>query len=59
MKMYEMGPDAREELGKKAMERARQEYSLEKMISDWDASLEKVTTEWKEARKPRWKVTEL
>jgi hypothetical protein len=54
-----MGPDAREELGKKAMERARQEYSLEKMISDWDASLEKVTTEWKEARKPRWKVTEL
>jgi glycosyltransferase involved in cell wall biosynthesis len=59
MKMYEMGPDAREELGKKAMERARQEYSLDKMISDWDASLEKVTTEWKEARKPRWKVTEL
>lgn len=59
MKMYEMGSDGREELGKKAMERVKKEYSLNKMVSDWDNSLEKVIKDWKESNISKWKVTEL
>lgn len=59
MKMYEMGPDERERIGKRAMERARREYSLEKTISDWDASLTKTIDSWKSGVNSKWKVNEL
>ena len=59
MKMYEMGPEAREELGQKAMVRARREYNTGKMVSDWDTSLEKTIDDWKSGNNPKWKVTEL
>jgi len=54
-----MGPEAREELGRKAMTRARREYDTNKMVSDWDTSLEKTIADWKSGNNPKWKVTEL
>lgn len=59
MKMYEMGPEAREELGRKAMVRARREYDVNKMVSDWDTSLERTIDTFKSGVNPKWKVTEL
>lgn len=58
MKMYAMGPEERERIGKKAMERAKREYNMDKVISDWDTSLTKTIDEWKNKR-DRWSVTEL
>jgi glycosyltransferase involved in cell wall biosynthesis len=59
MKMYEMGPEKREALGNKAMERARREYSLKKMVADWDTSIEKTIEKWKSVEENKWKVMEL
>lgn len=58
MKMYDMGPEAREKLGMRAMERARKEYDLNKVISDWDRTLESTINNWKTSNK-RWRVKEL
>jgi len=59
MKMYEMGPDAREELGKRAMERAKKEYDLTRVVTEWDKSLEKAIDDWKSGNTPRWKIEEI
>jgi len=59
MKMYEMGPETRESLGNKAMERARKEYSLEKVISEWDRTLEQTMNNWNSGNSPKWKVSEI
>ena len=59
MKMYEMGSEEREKLGKRAMERARKEYDIKKMISDWDDTLTKTIDRWKNEPQPKWKVAEL
>lgn len=59
MKMYEMGPEAREELGLKAMERARKEYSLDKVVADWDTTLTNTIDKWKNDRQPQWEIREL
>ena len=59
MKMYEMGPEEREKLGLKAMERAKQEYNLNKVIEDWDRTLTQTIENWQTNRSPRWKATEL
>jgi glycosyltransferase involved in cell wall biosynthesis len=61
MKMYEMGPEKREEIGARAAARARKEYSIEKVISDWDSSLEDIIGKWKDPNFNRnnWRVTEL
>jgi len=58
MKMYEMGPEERDRIGKKAMERAKKDYSIQKMVDDWDHTLTKSTDEWKKNYKS-WKVSEL
>lgn len=59
MKMYAMGPNEREALGMKAMERARREYSIDKVVSDWDASLTKTIDDWQSKASTRWSVKEL
>lgn len=59
MKMYEMGPEKREELGNKAMHRARREYDLKKMVSDWDTSIESTIEKWKSVEENKWKVIDL
>lgn len=59
LKMYDMGPEAREELGKKAMERARREYSLTSVVSEWDRTLSAKIEEWKAGKPARWSKVEL
>jgi glycosyltransferase involved in cell wall biosynthesis len=59
MKMYLMGPEERERIGLRAMERARREYNVEKMVKDWDVSLTKTIDSWKSDSNVKWKVTEL
>jgi glycosyltransferase involved in cell wall biosynthesis len=59
MKMFEMGPIERERIGKRAMERARREYDLNRVVSDWDTTLTKTIEDFKSKKNPRWKVTEL
>lgn len=59
MKMYEMGPEAREKLGMRAMERARKEYDLNRIVNEWDESLTRTIDSWKSDSRKSWKVTEL
>ena len=47
MKMYELGEDGRRELGQKAMKYAKKEFSMERMISSWDKSLEDLIKNWR------------
>lgn len=48
IKMYEMGHTARKDLGKKAAEWTRKQFSLEQMIGKWDEALTKYITLFKE-----------
>ena len=59
MKMYEMGPEKRKELGLKAMQYAHKNYSIDKMVSDWDNSLSSLIDEWKSGKIRRWTHKEI
>jgi len=50
LEMYEWGPEKRKEIGLKAMEYARSEFSLDKTISEWDRTLSETMDTWKEYR---------
>jgi glycosyltransferase involved in cell wall biosynthesis len=54
MKMYDMGPDERKKLGEKSREHANRDYDLDKMVSDWDKSLEGLIDGWKTSPARRW-----
>jgi glycosyltransferase involved in cell wall biosynthesis/intein/homing endonuclease len=58
MKMYEMGPEKRKELGQKAMKYAHEEFGMEKLIKSWDESLTKLVSEWKPGMK-RWEAKKI
>lgn len=58
MKMYEMGPEARAELGKKAMEHAHKDYDLSDVVKRWDETLSECIDNWKN-KQQRWTHTEL
>lgn len=59
MKMFSMTPEERAALGRRAAERARVEYDINRVVKDWDVSLTKTIDAWKNSPQPRWKVTEL
>ena len=56
--MYELGPDGRKELGKKAQEYAFSEFGMEKTVKRWDETLTDLTNNWKK-NYTRWDVTEI
>ena len=58
MKMYEMGPEARAELGKKAMAHAHKDYDMQTVISEWDRTLTECINTWKDKHE-RWSCTEI
>lgn len=58
MKMYDLGPDGRRELGLKAAEHARKNYGMEDVIKNWDKTLTNCIENWKSTYK-RWEITEL
>ena len=57
-KIYEMGADARKELGLKAMRYAHEEFGIDRLIETWDATLEDTMKSWR-LRRPRWTRTEV
>jgi glycosyltransferase involved in cell wall biosynthesis len=61
MKMYDMGPEKREEIGLRAAEHAKREYDMNKVVSLWDETLTSIMNNWKDENFDRdsWKVTEL
>lgn len=59
MKMFEMPVEEREALGKRAMERARREYNINDVVSQWDRTLEDTMSNWKNNLRNKWSITEL
>ena len=59
MKMYEMGPDARRELGIKAMAHAHKNYDTNNVILDWDQTLTTLTDSWRDNKPAMWNHTEI
>ena len=59
MDMHDMGPDKRQELGKRAMEHARKDYDINKVVADWDRTLMSCIDNWKTNPPKRWSTTEL
>jgi len=59
IKMYEMGPEERVRIGSQAAIHAREDYNLDRVISDWDASLEQTIEKFKNGENKKWKVTEI
>ena len=53
MKVYEMGPEGREEVGNKGREYALKEFSIERLVSEWDRTLQKTIHSQNESQK--WK----
>ena len=59
MKMHEMGPEARKELGLKAMAHAHKDYDINDVVQKWDESLTGCIQKWKEDRPALWSHTEI
>lgn len=57
--MYEMGEERRAHLGRRAAEYARKNYDLDRVINDWDTSLEKTLAMWKNDPVKKWSVKEI
>jgi len=47
LRLYEMGPEKRKELGKKSFDYARSEFSYQKVIDDWHDDLLEISKNWK------------
>lgn len=58
VKMHEMGPDARQELGRKAMAHAHKDYDLGDIIAEWDRTLMECIENWR-SRHQAWSHLEL
>lgn len=57
-RMYETPPAERAALGLRAREYALKEYSMDRLIKDWDETLQGLIARWKASPTPRWrKVT--
>lgn len=59
MQMHDLGPEEREKLGLKAMERAKKEYNMKNVVSMWDQTLTKTIDDWSAKKNNRWKKIEL
>lgn len=58
MKLYEMGPDERKQLGAKAKKYAEEEFGYQKTIDAWDTALCELHKNWKEQYRP-WSIQAL
>lgn len=58
MKIYQLTPEQREALGKRAMEHAHADYDLPTVISKWDSTLTDCIENWR-SRHQRWSHTEI
>jgi len=58
-KMHELGPQARKELGLKAMHHAHKDYDIDDMIKNWDSTLTGCIESWKDKKHSLWSHTEI
>jgi len=61
-KMYELGPEKREELGQKARDYVLSEFNIENTIESWHQTLWNLCETWKNDKKSiykSWKLTEI
>ena len=59
MKVYEMGPEKRAEIGALSRQHALRDYDIEKMVKDWDTSLTKLIDDSKSKTNKTWRHVEL
>jgi glycosyltransferase involved in cell wall biosynthesis len=60
MKLYEMGPEGRDELGARCRIHALKDYDINKTIGAWDTTLTNLTDGWREGKRPpRWEKVEI
>jgi glycosyltransferase involved in cell wall biosynthesis len=59
MKMYEFGPEKRAEIGERARHHALKNYSINKLVADWDSSLSKLIDDRKNSPKQLWSIKTL
>jgi glycosyltransferase involved in cell wall biosynthesis len=59
MKMYDLGPDGRKELGLKAMNHAHKDYDLNNVVKNWDETLSKTIQSWKDSKPSTWTHSEI
>jgi len=59
LKMHELGPQARKELGLKAMHHAYKDYDIDDMIKNWDSTLTGCIESWKNKKHSLWNHTEI
>lgn len=58
-KVYSMSPEEKEVLAKKNIAYAEHEFGYEKMISEWDRTLDKVIKDFKSSPPKRWTCSKL
>ena len=58
LKLYDLGPDGRKKLGKKARDYALSEFNIENTIKDWDKTLEYTIDTWRD-RYSSWDFSEI
>lgn len=58
MTVYEWGPDKRKQVGERSREHALREYSMDKLVSEWDRTLTDLIDNWKKTYKS-WELTEI
>jgi len=59
MRMYELGPEGRKELGQRAMEHAHKDYDLKNIVNKWDDTLSTIINAWKIDKPKLWSNSEI
>lgn len=60
MKVFEMTPQEKADMKQKAVQHVHKNFSFERMISEWDRTLDKCINEWKEnGKNNKWHLTTL
>lgn len=59
MRIYKTSPEEREALGTKAKAYVDYEFSYDKMVEDWDSTLEKTIKEFKENKPKQWELVQV
>ncbi len=62
MRVHEMGPEKRAEIGKLAREHALKHYNMKDMITSWDETLTSTIASWEAGTLPnnrRWAHVEM
>lgn len=59
LKLYDMGAEARNDLGKKVRQYVKSEFDMQKTVDLWHETLGKLIDDWKTNKKKRWSVKSL